>query len=82
MVRLGHPNLDFAFTIHGTWVPKLTPSRHDYHVDIRHDLDPAFIRARALGSLGFLDIFNETVSRLMRSDDVDALLTTAVFPKF
>ncbi|WP_224189691.1 carotenoid oxygenase family protein [Nannocystis pusilla] len=82
VVRLGHPQLDFAFTIHGSWVPTLTPSRRDYQVDIRGDLDLEFIRTRALGSLAFSEIFNETLGRVMRSDDVDALLLTAVFPKF
>lgn len=82
VVRLGHPQLDFAFTIHGSWVPTLTPSRRDYQVDIRGDLDLEYIRTRALGSLAFSDIFNETLGRVMQSDDVDALLLTAVFPKF
>lgn len=82
IARLGHPELDFAFTIHGSWVPTLKPSRRDYKVDIRNDLDLEFIRTRALGSLAFSEIFNETLGRVMRSDDVDALLLTAVFPKF
>ncbi|MCY1061365.1 carotenoid oxygenase family protein [Nannocystis sp. SCPEA4] len=82
VVRLGHPQLDFAFTIHGSWVPTLTPSRRDYQVDIRGDLDLEYIRTRALGSLAFSEIFNETLGRVMQSDDVDALLLTAVFPKF
>jgi carotenoid cleavage dioxygenase-like enzyme len=82
VVRLGHRQLDFAFTIHGSWVPTLRPSRRDYHVDIRHELDVDFIRTRALGSLAFSSIFNETVGRVMRSEAVEALLTMAVFPKF
>lgn len=82
VVRLGHAQLDFAFTIHGSWVPALRPSKHDYHVDIRHDLDLEFIRQRALGSLAFNPMFSETIGKLMRSEDVEALLTMAVFPKF
>ncbi|WAS94347.1 carotenoid oxygenase family protein [Nannocystis punicea] len=82
IARLGHPELDFAFTIHGSWVPTLKPSRRDYRVDIRNELDLEYIRTRALGSLAFSDIFNETLGRVMQSDDVDALLTMAVFPKF
>jgi carotenoid cleavage dioxygenase-like enzyme len=82
IVRLGHAELDFAFTIHGSWVPELRPSRRDYKVDVRGDLDLEFIRQRALGSIAFSSIFNETIGRLMRSDDVESLLTMAVFPHF
>jgi carotenoid cleavage dioxygenase-like enzyme len=82
VVRLGHSELDFAFTIHGSWVPTLKPSRRDYQVDIRSELDLEYIRTRALGSLAFSDLFNETLGRVMHSDDVDSLLLTAVFPKF
>lgn len=82
VVRLGHAELDFAFTIHGSWIPELRPSRRDYRVDIRHDLDLEFIRQRALGSIAFSSIFNETIGRLMRSDDVESLLMTSVFPRF
>ena len=82
VVRMAHPQLDFAFTIHGSWVEELRPSRHDYHVDVRGDLDLEFIRQRALGALAFTDLFSDTIGRLMRSEDVEALLTMAVFPKF
>lgn len=82
VVRLANPQLDFAFTIHGSWVPELRPSRRDYHVDVRNDLDLEFIRQRALGSLAFTDIFSDTIARVMRSEDVESLLTLSVFPKF
>jgi hypothetical protein len=40
LCRLGHPELDFAFTIHSTWVPELRPSPRDYRVSIlKDDLD-------------------------------------------
>lgn len=82
VVRLGHAELDFAFTIHGSWVPELRPSRRDYHVDIRQDLDLEYIHERAIGTMTFSDLLVETIGRVMLSDDVDDLLATVVFPHF
>lgn len=82
VVRLGHPRLDFAFTIHGSWVPELRPSRRDYWVDVRQDLDLEYIHTRAVGAIAFSDLFAETLGRVMMASDVDALLTKEVFPRF
>lgn len=35
--RLGHPLLDFAYTLHSCWRPSIGPRTANYHVDVRTD---------------------------------------------
>ncbi len=80
--RLGHPELDFAFTVHSTWVPELRPSPRDYQVPIAQDLDLQFITRRSFGQLAFWDLFSAAVSAAMQHDTVNKLLAEDVLPHF
>jgi carotenoid cleavage dioxygenase-like enzyme len=80
--RLGHPELDFAFTVHSTWVPELRPSRRDYRVNIAEDLDLNHVTRRSFGQLAFWDIFSAAVSAAMQHDTVNQLLHEDVLPHF
>ena len=37
LCRLGHPDLDFGFTIHTTWAPAIAPRTSPYRVRARDD---------------------------------------------
>lgn len=37
--RLGHPQLDFAYTLHSSWRPSIARRTAGYHVDVREDFD-------------------------------------------
>jgi len=39
LARLGHPDLDFPFTLHTAWTPTAQPRTASYQVDIRSDLE-------------------------------------------
>jgi hypothetical protein len=66
LCRLGHPELDFAFTIHSTWVPELRPSRRDYRVSLIDDLDLEQVTRRSFGQLAFWDLFSAAISAAMQ----------------
>ena len=80
--RLGHPELDFAFTVHSTWVPELRPSPRDYRVNIRDDLDLQHVTQRSFGQLAFWDLFSAAVSATMQHTAVNKLLHDDVLPHF
>jgi carotenoid cleavage dioxygenase-like enzyme len=39
LCRLGHPELDMAYTLHTTWLPQLRPHTSDYRIDMRAELE-------------------------------------------
>ena len=80
--RLGHPELDFAFTVHSSWVPQLRPSPRDYHVAMADDLDVDHVTRRSFGQLAFWDIFSAAVSSAMQHDTIKKLLREQVLPHF
>ncbi|MGM0576409.1 MAG: carotenoid oxygenase family protein [Myxococcota bacterium] len=40
LCRLGHPDLDFGFSMHSAWLPSIRPRTADYRVDARRDYGP------------------------------------------
>lgn len=80
--RLGHPELDFAFTVHGAWVPALRPSPRDYHVSTAEDVDLEYLLHAAFGRVSFWDAFATAVSTAMQRDVVERLLAEHVIPRF
>ncbi len=82
LCRLGHPELDFAFTVHSTWVPELRPSPRDYRVRIFEDLDLNQVTRRSFGQLAFWDLFSAAVSAAMQHDKINRLIIDEVLPQF
>lgn len=82
LCRLGHNYLDFAFTVHSTWVPEIHPSRRDYRVSTAQDLDLEFLRQRTFGHNSFWSIFSNAVSTAMQHDVIAQLLADDVLPFF
>jgi carotenoid cleavage dioxygenase-like enzyme len=82
LCRLGHPALDFAFTVHSTWVPELRPSPRNYHVSIANDLDLTGVSHRSFGQLAFWDLFAAAVAGAMQHSAVQKLLDDDVLPFF
>lgn len=82
LCRLGHEELDFAFTVHSAWVPELRPSRRDYAVSVADDLDLDYVQSRMLGPLSFWGVFSAAVSAAMQRDVVERLLVEDVLPHF
>jgi carotenoid cleavage dioxygenase-like enzyme len=82
LCRLGHPALDFAFTVHSAWVPTIRPSPRDYRVSVAQDLDLDFIKHRSFGQLSFWSTFSSAVSTAMQHDLVRQLLADDVLPFF
>lgn len=82
LCRLGHAELDFAFTVHSTWVPELRPSPRDYRVSIAEDLDLQGLTSRSFGQLAFWDLFASAISGAMQHDAVRELLAADVLPYF
>ena len=82
LCRLGHPELDFAFTVHSTWVPELRPSPRDYQVSIAADLDLDYLTRRSFGQLAFWDLFSAAIHTAMQHDAVHQLLDEDVLPHF
>lgn len=82
LCRLGHAELDFAFTVHSTWVPELRPSSRSYRVSIADDLDLQGLTSRSFGQLAFWDLFASAVSGAMQHGAVHDLLAADVLPYF
>ena len=82
LCRLGHPELDFAFTIHSTWVPELRPSRRDYRVSLIDDLDLEQVTRRSFGQLAFWDLFSAAISGAMQHQTIERLIVDEVLPHF
>ncbi len=82
LCRLGHPELDFAFTVHSTWVPELRPSPRNYRVSVANDLDLDGVSHRSFGQLAFWDLFAAAVAGAMQHSAVKQLLATDVLPFF
>jgi hypothetical protein len=40
LCKLGHPDLDFGFTLHSAWLPSIGPRTASYTVPVRVDYDP------------------------------------------
>ncbi len=80
--RLGHPQLDFALTVHSTWTAELRPSPRDYHVSVAEDLDLEFMTRRSFGQIAFWDIFSAAIGAAMKHDTVNELLRKEVLPHF
>lgn len=80
--RLGHNALDFAFTVHSTWVPKIQPSRRDYRVSTAQDLDLEYLHHKTFGKISFWSTFSSAVSSAMRHDVIAQLLEDDVLPFF
>jgi hypothetical protein len=75
-------SLDFAFTVHSTWVPEIRPSPRDYHVSTAVDLDLEFIRHRTFGQISFWSTFSSAVTAALQHDVVAQLLADDVLPFF
>ncbi len=82
LCRLGHPELDFAFTIHSTWVPELRPSPRDYRVSLKDDLDLDQVTQRSFGQLAFWDLFSAAISAAMQHSAIEKLIVNEVLPEF
>jgi hypothetical protein len=82
LCRLGHPDLDFAFTVHSTWVPELRPSPRDYRVSVANDLDLSGVSHRSFGQLAFWDLFAAAIAAAMQHSTVKELLAAEVLPFF
>jgi len=82
LCRLGHTELDFAFTVHSTWVPELRPSPKNYRVSVANDLDLTGVARRSFGQLAFWDLFGAAVSGAMQHGAVHDLLRDDVLPYF
>ena len=82
LCRLGHTELDFAFTVHSTWVPELRPSARKYRVSIADDLDLTGLTSRSFGQLAFWDLFSSAVAGAMQHGAVHDLLAADVLPYF
>jgi len=80
--RLGHPALDFSFTVHATWVAALRASPRDYRVAIAEDLDLDWVVQRSFGAASFWGSFSAAVGMAMQHDVVGRLLAEHVFPRF
>lgn len=82
LCRLGHPELDFAFTVHSTWVPELRPSPRDYRVSVANDLDLTCLARRSFGQLAFWDLFAAAIAGAMQHSAVNQLFADDVLPHF
>ncbi len=82
LCRLGHPELDFAFTVHSTWVPELRPSPRDYQVAISEDIDLEYVTRRSFGQLAFWDLFSAAIHTAMQHDTVNQIFRDDVLPHF
>ncbi len=82
LCRLGHPGLDFAFTVHSTWVEHLKPSPRDYRVCIADDLCLDYVTHRSFGHLAFWDIFAAAARGALRHRAVAKLIADEVLPFF
>ncbi|MDN4164127.1 carotenoid oxygenase family protein [Cytophagales bacterium LB-30] len=40
LCKLSHPDMDFAFTIHSTWLPEVESSETDYNIPVKQDYQP------------------------------------------
>ena len=80
--RLGHPSLDFTFTVHASWTPTLRPSPRDVQVSITDDLDLEWVIQRSFGAASLSETFNSVLGSTLQHDVVARLLADHVFPRF
>lgn len=46
LCKLSHPSLNFGFTTHTAWLPKIAPRTASYRVDVREDYQPLVEKKR------------------------------------
>ncbi|MBL9104406.1 MAG: carotenoid oxygenase family protein [Myxococcales bacterium] len=80
--RLGHRALDFAFTVHSVWTPKLPTSRRDYRIPAAEDLDLDTLTHRAFGQISFWSTFSHAISSAMQHHVISQILSDDVLPYF